>query len=427
MGVSTGGNTSGDTRVDVGRFVLVGGNNITLSQGTAAGALNTITISAGAGGGVNPAASASNGSFAFTTLNFSNANNVTFGTSAGGIITASVAAPGAAAENNWVNLLGANTAGNTTASGSTIGYSGVNLTLSGTNNSQVVISAPATSSLVGASGLTVSTAGSTISVGMIVGSYFDNMDGEWPNSTTMQMLQSTSHFQQFVLDAPISLQFIRIPMSIANAASSTAATTGATTWSYGLSRTHNFVLYSRGGGANSQSLQYICSTQHTDRQSMNISAAANSTQFSYLNRASYQMSTGEVAFTWDYSSSAASLNFHTSGMTAATGLKMMEFPWATSLAPGNYWLAYGVSSTVGSQFTNVGTRWYQIMSNYGMSMPNLQFGTMGAATNNSIGPFYGNGSFTTNGAAGTTASLPISAITTSSAHNKMFFAMVRIA
>lgn len=45
----------------------------------------------------NQAASASNGSFAFQTLGFSNANNVTFGTSAGSIITASVAAPGGGA------------------------------------------------------------------------------------------------------------------------------------------------------------------------------------------------------------------------------------------------------------------------------------------------------------------------------------------
>lgn len=89
------------------------------------------------------AASASNGSFNFSTLNFSNANNVTFGTSAGGIVTASVAAPGAAAENNWFNLLGANTAGNTTASGSTIGLSGINLTLSGTNGSVINVSGPA--------------------------------------------------------------------------------------------------------------------------------------------------------------------------------------------------------------------------------------------------------------------------------------------
>lgn len=143
----------------------------------------TLSLSAAAGGGVNPAASASNGSFAFTTLNFSNANNVTFGTSAGGIITASVAAPGAAAEQNAINLLGANTAGNTTATGSTIGLSGLNLTLSGTNNSQVVISAPATSSLVGAGGISISTAGSTITLSYTGGggaeatlSYFNPQD-----------------------------------------------------------------------------------------------------------------------------------------------------------------------------------------------------------------------------------------------------------
>lgn len=51
----------------------------------------------------------------------------------------SVAAPGAAAENNWVNL-GGNTAGNTTASGSTIKwYGGANITLHGTNGSEVSI------------------------------------------------------------------------------------------------------------------------------------------------------------------------------------------------------------------------------------------------------------------------------------------------
>lgn len=44
---------------------------------------NGLAISVGAGGGVTPVASASNGSFSFTTLGFSNANNVTFGTSAG--------------------------------------------------------------------------------------------------------------------------------------------------------------------------------------------------------------------------------------------------------------------------------------------------------------------------------------------------------
>lgn len=124
----------------------------------------TLSLSAGAGGGVTPVASASNGSFSFTTLAFSNANNVTFGTSVGGIITASVAAPGAAAENNWFALTG-NTVGNTTASGSTIALSGGNnITLSGTNGSVIRIDAPASSSLVGTNGISISTNGSTVSI-----------------------------------------------------------------------------------------------------------------------------------------------------------------------------------------------------------------------------------------------------------------------
>jgi hypothetical protein len=617
MGVSTGGNTAGDTRVDVGRFVLAGGANVTLSMATAANALNTISIAAAAGGGgaaISAAGnSVSNGTVVFSNSNnvsfgmngstvtatitvpaqtnqtlgiygssqtfgqsssstydarslsifgsggisvgwsngsfgisgqttaaqtnqslgiynssqttgasssstydarslsiaysgnisggwtngsmlltvapqsvqtqsnvqgiivsnttyrtgdvsFSNANGISFGSSAGQAITASytvpsvtqyfsatnttfnganisgsitlntnglqlsmsVAAPGAAAENNWVNLLGANTSGNTTASGSTIGYSGINLTLSGTNGSVVNISAPATSSLVGFRGDTVSSNGSTISIGPGFASYFDNMNGEWPNSTAMQFLQSTSHAQPFSIDAPISFAVLRIPMSASMAASSTGVTTGNSQFSYGHSRTHNFVLYSRGTGASSLSLQSVASTQFTDQQSHNVSANANSTQFSYSNRFTYYMSTGTTGFTYDYSSSAASLNFHTSGMTAVTGLKMMEFPWATTLAPGNYWLMYGVSSNTASQYTAIGTRWFNQFSNYGMSQPNLQFGTIGAATNSSIGPYYGLGSFTTAGG-GTTASLPISAVTTSGSHNKMFFAVVNIA
>jgi hypothetical protein len=119
-------------------------NGVTLSLSSGAGGSHTIVGSHNAlTSQSNQAASASNGSFAFQTLNFSNANNVTFGTSAGGIVTASVAAPGAAAENNWFTLIG-NVAGNSSASGSTIALSGGNnVTLSGTNNSVIVISAAA--------------------------------------------------------------------------------------------------------------------------------------------------------------------------------------------------------------------------------------------------------------------------------------------
>ena len=65
------------------------------------------------------------------------------GTIASNGISVSVAPPGAAAENNWVNISG-NVAGNTTASGSTINWvAGNNITLSGLNNSQMRIDAAA--------------------------------------------------------------------------------------------------------------------------------------------------------------------------------------------------------------------------------------------------------------------------------------------
>lgn len=56
-GVSNVGNTSGNTTVQAGRVVLAGGNNITLSVGTAANGLQTITISGAAAGGAQTAIS----------------------------------------------------------------------------------------------------------------------------------------------------------------------------------------------------------------------------------------------------------------------------------------------------------------------------------------------------------------------------------
>jgi hypothetical protein len=182
----------------------------------------------------NQAVSNSAGSFTFQTLNFSNANNVTFGTSAGGIITASVAAPGAAAENNWVNLLGANTDGNTTASGSTIGYSGINLTLSGTNNSVVNISAPATSVLSALGGLTISTTGSTINLsagggGGLTLSYFNPQDAYL--QVAGQQGLNTIHIQP--CQAP-NVTFDRIVFPIYNSGASNSAGTATLTISCAL-------------------------------------------------------------------------------------------------------------------------------------------------------------------------------------------------
>ena len=92
IGVSTGGNTLGNTGTYSGQVVFAGGNNITLSVGTAAGGAQTITISGANAGGAQTGISGiivSNTTYTSGTVSFSNANGITFGSSAGQAITAS--------------------------------------------------------------------------------------------------------------------------------------------------------------------------------------------------------------------------------------------------------------------------------------------------------------------------------------------------
>jgi collagen type VII alpha len=121
LGVSTGGNTSGNTGIYSGQVVLAGGNNITLSVGTAAGGAQTITISGAAGGGASTAG-------LFATGNTTNGSTTTV-----------------ALSSQLFNFQG----------GVTGGFS----------NGSVQISAPPISSLSATGWASVSVNGSTISVG----------------------------------------------------------------------------------------------------------------------------------------------------------------------------------------------------------------------------------------------------------------------
>lgn len=321
---------------------------LTNLSGTTASASNgfTLSLSAAAAGGVNPAASASNGSFAFTTLNFSNANNVTFGTSAGGIITASVAAPGAAAENNWVNLLGANTAGNTTASGSTIGYSGINLTLSGTNGSVVNISAPATSSLVGTNGISISTNGSTISVSY-VGTTYNNWE-VFPmgNNTTFSSLgQNSLYLQKIRPENAYSFNYFE-PRISGSFVSSTNSQVAVHSISYGLYSRDNATRVTQCGSS-----------------VMVISASYNSNT-----AMGYTISQGGASYTT------------TSGGTAIaslmTGFKHLYLPFTTTMSAGTeYWFAMNISSA-----TTVGTGPHRMAVLHLTNINNLTVGKVHATT-----------------------------------------------
>ena len=160
-GVS-GGNTSNTSGTTSNAIVFAGGNNITLSASTGAGGMS-VTISGANAGGAQTGISGvvvSNTTYTSGTISFSNANGITFGSSAGQAITASA---------NFGLVGGA--AGTQTQTTGTIVFSNSNGISFGMSNSSVVtasfsqtVQTQASGNLAGTGVTTTTQAGSTLGV-----------------------------------------------------------------------------------------------------------------------------------------------------------------------------------------------------------------------------------------------------------------------
>lgn len=229
-GMSTGGNTAGTTGLASAQLVLAGGANITLSGSTnggsmtisfaapspAGGAVNfsagttssnlasvvfsnsngisfglsggTITASGGGGGGAQTGISGiviSNTTYTSGTITFQNANGISFGSSGANGISASYTVPA------LISTIGLYALGNTTQNSSTtlnqsaLSFNALGAMTMGYSGGSIQVSAPATSSIVGTNGISISTNGSTISISQISPTVFLN------GNTTGQSSSST--------------------------------------------------------------------------------------------------------------------------------------------------------------------------------------------------------------------------------------------
>lgn len=376
-----------------------------------------ITGAGGGGGGGGVALSAAGGAITSGTGLFSNANGVSFGragqtitashnglttamasnagsnfvaataafagTNASGTIASngisvSVAAPGAAAESNAIILLGANTLGNTTATGSTIGWSAGNgLTLSATNGSQVVLSVgpyittamssnrasdfvAATAAFAGtnASG-TVASNGVSVSVGNYITTARASTDAIGLNTAGTNVTWTVN-------SSGISI----------NASGYAGIGTSATNASITLNSNGLAVsVAAPGGGAGVTYSGYApfagCSTaiqQHSNGTLMFFPVDLPAVQydrvgFSIYNTNSSNSSGSHTLSFWYglYTRNAGSLSLvhSSSGGTTLThsgtagsyslfsGIRLFTIPDTTTLAAGNYWIGFVSRSTSG--------------------------------------------------------------------------------
>jgi len=146
-GVSSGGNTLGDTGVVQSRLVFAGGNNITLSQSTAAGQLATITISGpntveqtnqtiGIYGSSQTTGQSSSSTYDARSLTIRGAGVVSVGNS-GGEILISASLPAGAGDGYNILAAGTQTAN---TSGTVAFVNSNNITFGMSNSSQITAS-----------------------------------------------------------------------------------------------------------------------------------------------------------------------------------------------------------------------------------------------------------------------------------------------
>lgn len=414
-GISTQGNTAGTTGFVSNRILFVGSNNITLSQSVNAQSATVTILGANTAAQVPFGVSAGTQSVSTGTLVFSDSNNITFGMSGSSRVTASASF----AQSTQTQMTGltagistmGNTSGTTGLVSNQIVFVGSNITLSQSVNAQ---SATLTISAAAPGGGAAATL-----------SYFRNMAAEVVNGTaTATVSGSTSYIQPFILGVNLSVSYARFLMSFGMNSSSVTTAANATGWA-SFQSTINVVVYTQNTGASSQSLGSYASGSAGITQIYSLSANSTGSQWSHSISLTHPITGNTSQYTTSSAVSSASFNFQSQLLSRFSGLQHFDVPLATSFSPGNYWIAYGLSSaqTTSSQTAMGLFRLSQSMAN--VTQVNSAVPWMGQLSNSSVQLQLGLGSFSTN-AIGTTASLPFSVISSSASHPLIPIQFIRI-
>jgi hypothetical protein len=397
-------------------------------------------------------------------LNFSNANNVTWGTSAGGIVTASVAAAGTTNQtgpNVGVSNIG-NTLGTTgtVSIGNYIFAGGNNITLSqssSASNGTLTISGPnmfsggvSTGGLsfgstgmvsqrivfAGVAGVFLSqstdAAGSqaTISIGDAYESYYQNIPWYGTTAVLTQTSGSSIYVQPFLLPYPISASYMRLLASYNDAAVGTGGTTSAnTTCSAERYTTVGVVIYSEGVGASSRSIQSFTSTSVGITGRTIYSAGANGSQYTMTLQKTYPATgANNNQYTTSYAVSSGSIVVSSNSNTLFIGLRFLDIPFGISLSPGNYWLGVGASAATAtnSSIISFATANTMAMTLAGASQANVSVGILGAATSASDHQLFpGIGLWTTNASGFSKDSIGLNSISQVVSNPLLMFQFIR--
>lgn len=247
--------------------------------------------------------------------------------------------------------------------------------------------------------VTFGMAGSTITASA-AGGAAATLASYWANSPfiaaqTCSYNSNTSYAVPLFIPYDVSFDRLRFLVSGVVPANTTVATSAAAT-TFGMTyQTGMYLgLYSNQTGASSLSMQNILSTSASMQYVLQASMTAS--QWSLSQGYSYLVNGTTSAFATATSVSTSNFSVSSAAVSNWAGARVMDVPWATSLAAGNYWLVVGMTQASTTQYSSGVGVCRPTFSNYGMSQSNLSFGLMGSATNLSVNPMWGLGSISSN-------------------------------
>lgn len=394
------GNTTGQSSSSTfdARTLSISGAGIA-SVGYSGNAL-VISVPTGAPSPVNFSAGTTSGNLG--SVVFSNSNGVSFGLN-GSTITASVAA---AAGSLSLYALG-NTTQNSSSvlANSLVSFNALGAMTMGYSNGSIQVSAPPTSSLSATGGVSISTNGSTISIGASqFGTAYDYEVYQFMGTASSNFSGNTgtsggASFFPFVVPMYVAAQHINVVQSLAFLTVGTSKGSQTVTNSWG--------LYTRGTGTNSSTIGTITSN------SFSIGISGSNSTYT-INQPTTSNATGYGTG----STTSAGVNIS----SGYTGFKLVQFQINSTLSPGNYWL--GIFQAISTSSINLGLSISFLGVGRVTGLQNIApigsfssaFSAGAASGNNNIGNWYlGMGTYTSANQTNLPASVALTAISFSAA------------
>jgi hypothetical protein len=268
--------------------------------------------------------------------------------------------------------------------------------------------------------------GATATAGGVTASSFGNLP-------LVGDLTATSNFgvskfiQPFFLPYAVSADYIRFPESCALTRTSQATSASTFNQSFSRFQTANIIIYTRGTGASSQSLQSYFSTSASQAYGFECTGSNNqgttTSYLTYLLQGVTSSSSQSSAFTGTQTS--ASWPMETSQFSRMTGVHWLEIPFATSLSAGEYYLGIQFSSASSNSFVN--TQMAAVVNFLSTHQP-LVATQIGIITqiNGAAGTRYLDGLGTWTSAGGsTTSAIAFTNITHQNSAPQIFFQMLK--